>query len=57
LAIVLPAWLGNNGLTDGWAMLRDELRHAYAMCPHLPTDERDRLKRTVIGIDAALANR
>ena len=44
LAIILPAWTSNNGLTDGWSTLRDDLKHAYAMCTDLPDDERDELK-------------
>jgi hypothetical protein len=57
LAYTLPAWIGNNGLTDGWAELRDALRHTYAMCNHLPPDERDTLKRIYVAIDVALRNR
>ena len=44
LSYVLPAWTGNNGLTDGWSQLRDDLKHAYAMCTDLPAEERDKLK-------------
>ena len=55
LATVLPAWLGNNGLTDGWSDLHDALKHVYAMCIELPQDERDALKKTYV--DFALRNR
>lgn len=47
----------NNGLTDGWAMLRDSPKHAYAMCNNLPTDERDTLKRTYVIIETWLRDR
>jgi len=57
LAYVLPAWIGNNGLTDGSENLKDALRHAYAMCTHLPADERDTLKKIYVSIDVALRNR
>jgi hypothetical protein len=45
LASLLPAWLANNGLTDGWEILRDALKHTYAAGRNLPPDERDTLKR------------
>ena len=57
LAHVLPAWIWNNGLTDGWENLMSALRHAYAMCTHLPPDERDTLKKSYVAIDVALRNR
>lgn len=57
LARVLPAWLHNNGLTDGWATLRDDLRLAYAICTGLPSSERDKLKQIYVAIDVALSNR
>ena len=54
LAYVLPGWTDNNGLTDGWSQLRDDLKHAYAMCDDLPPDERDELKRAYVLIDTML---
>lgn len=57
LAIVLPAWIGNNGLTDGWSDLRDALKSAYALCRHLPPDERDLLKKLYVNIDIGLRKR
>ena len=57
LSIVLSAWLANNGLTDGWEGLHDSLKHAYAMCTHLPQSERDTLKKLYVDIDYALRNR
>jgi hypothetical protein len=38
LARLLPAWIANNGLTDGWNELREALRHTYATCKGLPED-------------------
>ena len=57
LAIILPAWTSNNGLTDGWSTLRDDLKHAYAMCTDLPDDERDELKGIYVAIDTSLQDR
>ena len=56
LAHVLPAYVGNNGLTDGWAQVRDALKHAYAMCSDLPSGEREQIKNAYVAIDAALLN-
>jgi hypothetical protein len=57
LALILPAWLSNNGLTDGWEILHDALKHAYAMCSDLPSDERDALKQAYVAIDVAMRDR
>ncbi len=57
LSYVLPAWTGNNGLTDGWSQLHDDLKHAYAMCSDLPSEERNKLKEAYVAIDVALRNR
>ena len=57
LAKVLPAFTGNNGLTDGWNHLHDNLKHAYVMCRDIPSDERDQLKRAYVAIDVALKTR
>ena len=57
LSYVLPAWTGNNGLTEGGSQLRYDLKHAYAMCTDLPAEERDKLKEAYVGIDVALRNR
>jgi hypothetical protein len=54
LGYLLPAWLGNNGLTDGWNDLREAVRHTYAMCKGLPEHERDTLKMIIATIDQAL---
>lgn len=57
LAIVLSAWLANNGLTDGWSDLRDAVKSAYASGRHLPPDERETLKDVLVAIEAALQSR
>lgn len=57
LASLLPAWLANNGLTDGWEILHDALKHTYAMGRDLPPDERDTLKRLYVAVDVALRHR
>jgi hypothetical protein len=54
LALVLPAWINNNGLTDGWKTLHDALKHACSACIDLPPDERDALKQIHIEIEAVL---
>lgn len=55
LAHILPAWTGNNGLTDGWQDLHDSLKHAYVMRLNLPHEERDELKRLYVEIENALS--
>jgi hypothetical protein len=57
LASLLPAWLANNGLTDGWAFLNEAIKHTYAAGRDLPFDERNVLKKLYVTIDVALRNR
>lgn len=57
LAKLLPAWLGNNGLTDGWANLKDAIRQIDAMQDLLPADERDSLQKAYVAIDSAIRHR
>ncbi|MGE5191639.1 MAG: hypothetical protein ACM3U2_04000 [Deltaproteobacteria bacterium] len=57
LAGLLPAWLGNNRMTDGWGILRNELRHTYVFQKQLPPEERDILHRLYVQIDTALQKR
>jgi hypothetical protein len=46
LAILLPAYTSNNGLTDGWAGLMDALRTLRAVGPRrLPEDEQFEVER------------
>lgn len=56
LAAVLPHWLANNGLTDGWAELGTALRNASAISS-LPAEERKLLKQLWVEIDAAVDRR
>lgn len=57
LSLVLPAWLSNNGLTDGWEALRGALKHTHVMLTNLPLDERDLLKKLYGQIEYTLDNR
>jgi hypothetical protein len=57
LASLLPAWLANNGLTDGWGELREAVRHTYATCKRLPQDELDTLKVIIATIDQGWLDR
>jgi hypothetical protein len=55
LSILLSAWLGNNGVTDGWEGLREQLRHTRAMCrEELSAEELEVLGQSIATIDAAL---
>jgi hypothetical protein len=56
LASLLPAWLSNNGLTDGWDDLCSALR-TLSNSHDLPDSERSALKRLWIELDAYLRNR
>jgi len=56
LAGLLPAYLRNNGLTDGWEDLCSTL-HSMSGDRGLPPDERDTLKRLWVQVDFALRNR
>ena len=56
LAGLLPAWLANDGLTDGWADLAAALR-TMSGSPNLPQAERDELKRLFVVVDYAVRNR
>jgi hypothetical protein len=56
LASLLPHWLSNNGLTDGWEGLAAALR-STANFHALPDDERITLKRLWVELDTVLRNR
>ena len=56
LAVLLPAWLNNNGLTDGWAALADAL-HILSTWPKLPEVERAAIKLLWIEVDTAVRSR
>jgi hypothetical protein len=55
LATVLPAWVGNNRLTDGWSELGLALRSASTLS--IPAEEREAAKRLWIEIDTAINRR
>jgi hypothetical protein len=50
LAILLPAWLSNNGLTDGWAAVLDALK-ALRGSDSLRHDEGDVVERSIIAVE------
>jgi len=56
LSVLLPAWVQNNGLTDGWADLAAALR-TVADAPRLPQIDRMELKRLYVTVDYAVRNR
>lgn len=57
LANLLPCWLANDGLTDGWCNLRSAPKHTHSVDRDLPDEERDRLKQAVDVVDGMLARR
>jgi hypothetical protein len=56
LAGLLPPWLYNNGMTDGWEELASALRR-MSNAESLPHEERDELKELWIELDMVLRNR
>ena len=50
LANVLPAFLANNGLTDGWGELMEALRLERSL-RRLPDHERDEVERLVVSLE------
>jgi hypothetical protein len=56
LAVLLPAWLNNNGLTDGWANLANALL-TLSTWPKLPETERAAIKLLWIEVDSAVKHR
>jgi hypothetical protein len=58
LSRLLPAWLANNGLTDGWAELRDAVRATWILGPdRLPPEEIAQLQNVERAIDHLLDHR
>lgn len=53
LARLLPAWLANNGLTDGWADVLDALR-AIRADQRLPDDEAAVVERSIAAVERAV---
>jgi hypothetical protein len=56
LSGLLPWWISNNGMTDGWAGLADALRHV-SNYHNLPAHDRETLKRLWVELDTILRNR
>lgn len=56
LAELLPRWIANNGLNDGWAELALSLRRISNM-RELPDEEREQAKRLYVTVDHAVRNR
>ena len=55
LATLLPGWFCINGLSDGWEIFRESLRHTRARCRHeLPADEPAMIGEAIAEIDFAL---
>lgn len=50
LAVVLPAYTSNNGLTDGWAELMEALRTLRGF-RHLPDDEHRQIEDLVVLVE------
>ena len=50
LAVVLPAYTSNNGLTDGWADVMDALRSLRAT-RELPAEEQAEVERLVVLVE------
>ncbi len=53
LATFLPAWVGNNGLTDGWADVLDALASVRAS-RLLPDDEAAMIERLMVAVERAV---
>jgi hypothetical protein len=53
LARLLPAWVSNNGLTDGWADVLDALKSLRGR-PSLLGGEADIVERTIIDVEQAV---
>ncbi len=53
LARLLPAWTGNNGLTDGWAEVWEALRTVRADC-RLPDAEAVTLDNAIVAVGNAV---
>lgn len=53
LARLLPAWIGNNGLTDGWGEVYEALRTLRADC-QLPEAEAATIERAIVAVGKAV---
>ena len=56
LALFLPAWLANNGLTDGWVDVLQALRAVRADIT-LPEDEATVLEQSIATVERAVYRR
>lgn len=50
LAVLLPAYTSNNGLTDGWADVMEALRTLRGS-RRLPDDEQREIERLVVAVE------
>lgn len=50
LAVLLPAYTSNNGLTDGWAEVMEAL-HTLRASKQLPDDERRQIEELVVLVE------
>jgi hypothetical protein len=58
LSLLLPAWVGNFGLTDDWERLRAAVNEAYVACRNaIPPDEQDLLLKARTALDRMLDRR
>ena len=53
LARLLPAWVSNNGLTDGWADVLDALKSLRGR-PALLGAEADVIERSIVDVERAV---
>jgi len=53
LAQLLPAWVANNGLTDGWAVVLEAFRTIRAD-GRLPEDETGVIERSIAAVERAV---
>ena len=56
LACLLPAYISNNGLTDGWADVMDALR-TLRSSRQLPDDEQREIERLVVLVERMVYRR
>jgi hypothetical protein len=54
LAVFLPAYTSNNGLTDGWAGVMEALYDLRALRDHLPENERKTIGELIPLVEAAV---
>jgi hypothetical protein len=58
LSVLLPAWVGNFGLTDDWERLREAVRDACTTCRNaIPPDEQELLLQARAALDRMLDRR